>query len=417
MVLGVWRAVLVYRIATRDGVAPVTTLLLAGIAVGAFLTALSSLLLSLQHRDLAGGAGHRVLDDGRARLADVGARLAVGAHSSAIGSVAALLQSRTLDLLLLGEETRGGARRGRRGCQATASLVTSALLTGAAVAAAGLVGFVGLDRAARGASVAGASDIGRCCRRARSPVRVSRRVRSGRAHGEAAGGDSARRGDGLVRRAVLSVSVAAATQGGAALNGSLERRHVVERDGRALLLDARHGAIAPGALTAIVGPNGSGKSTLLRALAGLWPPSEGTVTLDGVALARHAAKARSPGASPFSRRTHVAISRLPLSEMVAMGRHPHRGAHRTSAIVDDAAVDAASRTCGLRHLRAATVDRLSGGERQRVAIARCLASEPRILLLGRADCAPRPAARAGYCRAGEDHGRGRTRGRDRHARR
>ncbi|MEQ8951243.1 ATP-binding cassette domain-containing protein, partial [Parvibaculum sp.] len=41
------------------------------------------------------------------------------------------------------------------------------------------------------------------------------------------------------------------------------------------------GSFAPGSLTAIVGPNGAGKSTLLKTIAGLLPPDEGAIALDG----------------------------------------------------------------------------------------------------------------------------------------
>ncbi|HMF61263.1 MAG TPA: iron chelate uptake ABC transporter family permease subunit, partial [Vicinamibacterales bacterium] len=129
-------------IASRDGVAPVATLLLAGIAVGAFLTALSSLLLSLNivtwqvAQDIVfwmmGGLDSRTW-----------AHVWLSAPFVAIGIVSALFQGRTLDLLLLGEENAAAL-----GVDVEAAkrlvLVTSALLTGACVAAAGLVGFVGL---------------------------------------------------------------------------------------------------------------------------------------------------------------------------------------------------------------------------------------------------------------------------------
>ncbi len=133
---------LVYGIATRDGVAPVTTLLLVGIAVGAFLTALSSLQLSL-HVDtwqvaqdivfwMMGGLDSRTW-----------AHVWLSGPLVVIGVVAALTQSRTLDLLLLGEENAAAL-----GVDVEAAkrlvLATSALLTGASVAAAGLIGFVGL---------------------------------------------------------------------------------------------------------------------------------------------------------------------------------------------------------------------------------------------------------------------------------
>jgi iron complex transport system ATP-binding protein len=163
------------------------------------------------------------------------------------------------------------------------------------------------------------------------------------------------------------------------VSGLLEARHAtVWRGGRAILCDAT-AVVSPGVLTAIVGPNGSGKSTLLRLLAGIWRPSEGSVTLGGVALGdlSRDAIARSIAYLPQETRCEFAFT---VEEMVAMGRHPHRGAHGEHQR-GRRAVEAGIVQCGLTHLRTRPVDRLSGGERQRVAIARCLASEPHVLLL------------------------------------
>jgi iron complex transport system permease protein len=132
----------VYAIATRGGETPVTTLLLSGVAVGALLSALSSLLLSLNvvswqvAQDIVfwmmGGL------DGR-----TWAHVWLSAPFVAVGLAAAFWQARDLDLLLLGEES--AAALGLEVEAAKRMLVsTSALLTGASVAVAGMVGFVGL---------------------------------------------------------------------------------------------------------------------------------------------------------------------------------------------------------------------------------------------------------------------------------
>jgi iron complex transport system ATP-binding protein len=153
----------------------------------------------------------------------------------------------------------------------------------------------------------------------------------------------------------------------------------VDRGGRCILA-AEEVSLAPGTLTAILGPNGSGKSTLLRVLAGLWSGGDGIVTLGGEPLARMTRKhvARRVSFLPQDTRSDFAFT---VEETVAMGRYPHRGRFEAERDADRLAIESAISTCDLDELRQRTVDRLSGGERQRVAIARCLAADPEVLLL------------------------------------
>lgn len=150
--------------------------------------------------------------------------------------------------------------------------------------------------------------------------------------------------------------------------------------GRRRILDTATLTVLPGAITAILGPNGSGKSTLLRVLGGLWHPAGGSVTLDGEALSQlsRPSIARRVSFLPQETRCDFAFT---VEEIVGMGRHPHRGRFAPGRTRDRDAIHDAMARCDLLHLRTRTVDRLSGGERQRTAIARCLASEPAVLLL------------------------------------
>jgi iron complex transport system permease protein len=134
--------ILVYGISTRGGTTPITTLLLAGMAVGALFTALSSLLISMNI--LSWQVAQEIVFW---MMGGLDARTWVHVWLSlpfvAIGGLAAYASSRTLDLLLLGEETAASL-----GVEVEAAkrllILTAALLTGASVAVAGLVGFVGL---------------------------------------------------------------------------------------------------------------------------------------------------------------------------------------------------------------------------------------------------------------------------------
>jgi len=133
-------------------------------------------------------------------------------------------------------------------------------------------------------------------------------------------------------------------------------------------------------ITMIVGPNGCGKSTLLRGMARLMRPREGAVLLDGVAVHEQQTRlvARTLGLLPQS---PIAPDGLTVSELVARGRHPHRGWLGQRTARDDEAVALALEQTGLVDLATRPVDALSGGQRQRAWIAMALAQEPDILLL------------------------------------
>jgi cobalamin transport system permease protein len=129
----------VYQLSRIGGLAPLTSLLLTGYAVGSLLAAglamamyLSGAALSQIFAYLLGGF------DGSSWM-----RLAAAAPLIGLGSVAIGVRARSLDALLLGEETAAhlgiDVRRERVILLALASLITAA-----AVAVSGLIGFVGL---------------------------------------------------------------------------------------------------------------------------------------------------------------------------------------------------------------------------------------------------------------------------------
>jgi iron complex transport system ATP-binding protein len=136
----------------------------------------------------------------------------------------------------------------------------------------------------------------------------------------------------------------------------------------------------PGSILAIVGPNGSGKSTLLRCMAGLWPASEGHVTIDGSRLDefRRAEIARMVTYVPQDTRFDFDFT---VREIVLMGRYAHRGRFDRQTAEDVRAARDAMVRADVAHLEDRPVTQLSGGERQRVLIARSLATRAAILLL------------------------------------
>jgi NitT/TauT family transport system ATP-binding protein len=128
---------------------------------------------------------------------------------------------------------------------------------------------------------------------------------------------------------------------------------------------------ATGQTTALVGPSGCGKSTILRLIAGLERPTTGTVQIDGLSpdeVCRQAGLA-------VAFQDAALLPWLSVRQNVALAL---KLAHRPA---DSAKVDSLIELVGLAGFADTHPAELSGGMRQRAAIARCLVTEPRLLLL------------------------------------
>jgi iron complex transport system permease protein len=142
-ILGAFGALLaVVRVATRDGHAPVATLLLAGVALSALLSAVNTWLIARAWEEHE--AARRIAYWLMGGIADRG-WLHVGMllPGLLVGILAAQVHAKDLDRLLEGEET--AAALGVEVDRAKTWLLgAAALLVGSAVAVSGVVGFVGL---------------------------------------------------------------------------------------------------------------------------------------------------------------------------------------------------------------------------------------------------------------------------------
>ncbi|MBP2563184.1 iron complex transport system ATP-binding protein [Neorhizobium galegae] len=139
-------------------------------------------------------------------------------------------------------------------------------------------------------------------------------------------------------------------------------------------------AIPDGKITALIGANGSGKSTLLKTLGRILQPIEGTVFLDGKAIASIPSRdiARALALLPQS---PISPDGLTVRQLCRFGRHPHKGMLARITRHDEEIVEHAIAATGLTDLTERPLDRLSGGQRQRAWIAMALAQQTPILLL------------------------------------
>ena len=155
----------------------------------------------------------------------------------------------------------------------------------------------------------------------------------------------------------------------------LDVERIVKRfptsDGDIVAVDDVSFSVAAGEFVSIIGPSGCGKSTLFNIVGGLLGDYDGRVAVAGETISgTHPAIGMVfQEESTFPWRTVMENVAFPLEIAgVAKPQRLERAAHFVSLV-------------GLQGFERRLPSELSGGMRQRVAIARTLASEPRILLM------------------------------------
>jgi len=145
--------------------------------------------------------------------------------------------------------------------------------------------------------------------------------------------------------------------------------------GRIPILGGVSFSVARGEFVGILGHNGMGKTTLLRALMGYLPATAGRVVLEDTDITRAEPYRRARagmGYVPQGRDIFPGLSVRDNLRMGAVGRPKD----------EDAAIGSALETFPrLKPLIDRPGGALSGGEQQLLAIARCLAGNPRLILL------------------------------------
>ncbi len=138
---------------------------------------------------------------------------------------------------------------------------------------------------------------------------------------------------------------------------------------RGVSLQARAGEI-----TVVLGRNGVGKTTLLKALMGLVPVRSGEILLDGVAITQASPYERARAGIGYVPQGREIFARLTVHENLLMGQATKK-----------AGTPLAPQLFELFPVLEQMLNRrggdLSGGQQQQLAIARALASSPRLLVL------------------------------------
>lgn len=132
-----------------------------------------------------------------------------------------------------------------------------------------------------------------------------------------------------------------------------------------------------GEVVGLLGRNGAGKTTSFDMVLGLVKPEKGTITLEGKNISKMAIHLRSrlgvgylPQEASIFRKLTVGDNLRVILELKGKNRREQKT--RIQQLLSD---------FGLEHLESTVAVQLSGGERRRLEIARCLASEPKFILL------------------------------------
>ncbi|MDU4203099.1 MAG: ABC transporter ATP-binding protein [Negativicoccus succinicivorans] len=159
----------------------------------------------------------------------------------------------------------------------------------------------------------------------------------------------------------------------------IELQDVTVRFGEREILRGVDLTVAAGETLVILGASGSGKSTILRVLIGLIKPTSGRVLIDGVDVTDYSERQWNE----VRRHMGYVFQYSALFDSMTVGENVAFGLVRQNELNKDeiaAHVRERLQLVGLADWQDALPQQLSGGMKKRVALARALATEPKVVL-------------------------------------
>ncbi len=158
---------------------------------------------------------------------------------------------------------------------------------------------------------------------------------------------------------------------------SLRAENIVKRYKSRTVVKGVTFDVKQGEIVGLLGPNGAGKTTSFYSIVGMIKPNEGKVFLDEKEITEEPMYKRAqlgigylPQEASVFRKLSVEHNLMAVLEMSKLTKQEQK--EKLEMLLEE---------FGLKNIRKNIGDRLSGGERRRTEIARCLAVDPRYILL------------------------------------
>jgi branched-chain amino acid transport system ATP-binding protein len=160
----------------------------------------------------------------------------------------------------------------------------------------------------------------------------------------------------------------------------LEVQDVVVRFGGVTAVNHASFEAEAGEVTGLIGPNGAGKTTCFNVISGLQRPTSGKVRFNGRSVTRTPVHRRSKRGMGRTFQRLEAFGSLTVRDNVRVALDIHRGL-RGLVRPASADVDALLERVGIAGLAQERADSVPTGTARLLELARCLAADPKILLL------------------------------------
>ena len=136
--------------------------------------------------------------------------------------------------------------------------------------------------------------------------------------------------------------------------------------------------VQPGEIVGLLGPNGAGKTTTFYMVAGLVPPDRGRINFLAKNITRLPMHKRARRGMGYLPQEESIFRKLSVQDNLLAVLETRKGLSRKDRI---ARAEHLMERFGVTHVRKSLAMTLSGGEKRRLSLARCLCTDPKLLLL------------------------------------